>query len=81
MRTKMILIGFMAASLAIGAGIAMVHLQGDAKRGHGVLGAHGIHGASNLPSHTGAAHMYAEREFDFDLPGTVAALTPYFLDR
>ena len=22
--------------------------------------------------------MYAEREFDFDLPGTVAALTPYF---
>jgi len=78
MHTKMILIGFIAASLAIGAGIAMVHSQSDAKRGHGVLDAHGIHGTSNLPSHTGAAHMYAEREFDFDLPGTVAALTPYF---
>lgn len=78
MSMKMILIGPVAASLAIGLGVAVVHSQGDAKEGHGVLAAHGIHGVSIPSSHTGAPSMYAEREFDFDLPGTVAALAPYF---
>jgi len=78
MSMKIILIGSIAASLAIGLGMATVHSQSHAKEGQGALSAHGIHSAWNPSSSTGAAHMYAEREFDFDLPGTVAALTPYF---
>jgi hypothetical protein len=78
MNMKIILISSMVASLAIGLGVAMVHSPGDVKGDHGVPGAHGIHGALNPSSNAGAAPMYAEREFDFDLPGTVAALTPYF---
>ena len=78
MSMKIIWIVAAGASLAVGLGVAMVHSQSDAQGGHGVPGAHGMHGALHPSASAGAAHMYAEREFDFDLPGTVSALAPYF---
>ncbi|KLD66155.1 hypothetical protein [Dyella japonica] len=78
MDVKIMWIGSMVVSLAIGLGVGMAHSQSGAQGGHGAPGAHGLHGALHAPSSTGAAQMYAERDFEFDLPGTVAALTPYF---
>lgn len=78
MRTKKILIGSAAVAIATVLGVAWVHSQSHEGEGHGVHGAHGIHGSLSPFATTGAARMYAEREFDFDLPGTVEALTPYF---
>ncbi|HEX7916816.1 hypothetical protein [Rudaea sp.] len=71
MNSKLHLVGFIA--LALGPGVNAEGIDHAAHDSH-------VGSGANEPSiHSkGESHVYAEREFSLDLPGTVAFLTPYF---
>lgn len=75
MNRTVMLSSVVAVLAAVAFGLAIVHSQSGAGGHHGV---HAMHGALPASADRGTTSMYAEREFDFELPGTVAALTPYF---